>query len=283
MNGSILQDGASFMTERKNGPDMGFYERFYRKWWFALLLNLALLAFLLLVCRPKFETNDDMGIAFFINRARPIQDTYLLFENRILGIVMAKLYSFTNMIPWYGLLQIAGLFAGFTAMTYVFLNHFEGWSGLLLSGSLLSLFAYEGYILMQFTKTAGLVTACGILLLFYAMTGPKMRWLSAVFGTAITSYGFLYREEEPLLVTALMCVYGLFLLMSLTHVSDRREIRGRILRYFGCLMAVVLTGGGVLSGLDQFLADLMGLRTRVAPNADTAAVEGAAKALARIR
>ena len=46
---------------------------------------------------------------------------------------------------------------------------------------------------------------------------------------------------------------------------------------------IVLSGGGVLQGLDQFLADVMGLRTRVASNADTAAVEGAAKALARIR
>ena len=233
------------MTEQKNGPDTGFYERFYRKWWFALLLNLAVMAVLLLVCRPKFETNDDMGIAFFINRARPIQDTYLLFENRILGIVMAKLYSITNMLPWYGLLQIAGLLTGFTAMTYVFLNHFEGWSGLLLSGGLLSLFAYEGYILMQFTKTGGLITACGILLVFYAMTGPRMRWLSAIIETAITGWGFLYREEQPLLVTALMCVYGLFLLMNLAGMSDKRQVRRLLVRYFGCLAAVALTGGGI--------------------------------------
>ena len=45
---------------------------------------------------------------------------------------------------------------------------------------------------------------------------------------------------------------------------------------------IVLSGGGVLSRLDQFLADVMGIRTRVAPNADIAAAEGAAKALSRI-
>ena len=45
---------------------------------------------------------------------------------------------------------------------------------------------------------------------------------------------------------------------------------------------VVLTGGGVPQGMDQFLADVMGLRTRVAPNAVTAAAEGAAVALGRI-
>ncbi len=46
---------------------------------------------------------------------------------------------------------------------------------------------------------------------------------------------------------------------------------------------VVLTGKGVLPGLDQFLADVMGLRTRVALNADTAVAEGAAKALAKLQ
>ncbi len=46
---------------------------------------------------------------------------------------------------------------------------------------------------------------------------------------------------------------------------------------------VVLTGGGVIKGMDQFLADIMGVRATVANNADTAAAEGAAKALAKLR
>lgn len=46
---------------------------------------------------------------------------------------------------------------------------------------------------------------------------------------------------------------------------------------------IVLSGGGVLQGMDQFLADFMGVRATIASNADTAAVEGAAKALAKLR
>ncbi len=45
---------------------------------------------------------------------------------------------------------------------------------------------------------------------------------------------------------------------------------------------VVLTGGAVLMGMDQFLADVMGLRTRIAANAQSAVAEGAALALERI-
>ena len=45
---------------------------------------------------------------------------------------------------------------------------------------------------------------------------------------------------------------------------------------------IVLSGGGLLPGMDQFFADFMGVRTSIATNADTAAAEGAAKALAKI-
>ena len=46
---------------------------------------------------------------------------------------------------------------------------------------------------------------------------------------------------------------------------------------------IVLTGGGVLDGLDQFLADIIGVRATTASNANTAAAEGAAKAMLKIR
>lgn len=45
---------------------------------------------------------------------------------------------------------------------------------------------------------------------------------------------------------------------------------------------IIITGGGILQGFDQFLADIMGLRTRTVQNASTAAVLGAAKALERL-
>ena len=45
---------------------------------------------------------------------------------------------------------------------------------------------------------------------------------------------------------------------------------------------VMLTGGALLKGMDSFLEDVMGLQVRIASNAETAAVEGAALALSKI-
>ena len=45
---------------------------------------------------------------------------------------------------------------------------------------------------------------------------------------------------------------------------------------------IVLTGGGLLDGMDKFLDEVLGVRVRRAANAETAAVEGAAVALTRL-
>ena len=45
---------------------------------------------------------------------------------------------------------------------------------------------------------------------------------------------------------------------------------------------VMLTGGGLLGGMDKFLDEVMGLRVRRAANAETAVVEGAVVALSRL-
>lgn len=45
---------------------------------------------------------------------------------------------------------------------------------------------------------------------------------------------------------------------------------------------ITLTGGGLLSGMDKFLDEIMGLRVHRAPNAETAAVEGAVIALSKL-
>ena len=46
---------------------------------------------------------------------------------------------------------------------------------------------------------------------------------------------------------------------------------------------ILLTGGGIVKGMEWFFEQLFRVRVRRAPNADVAAVEGAALALARLR
>ena len=62
--------------------------------------------------------------------------------------------------------------------------------------------------------------------------------------------------------------------MELTNLADIKKL---LLKN-----GIVLTGSGVLGGMDQFLADVIGVRAKCASNAATAAAEGAAIALDRL-
>ena len=44
-------------------------EQYRQKLWFSVLINAILLLLLLLVFRPAYETNDDMGMANIVNGA----------------------------------------------------------------------------------------------------------------------------------------------------------------------------------------------------------------------
>ena len=59
--------------------------------------------------------------------------------------------------------------------TYVLINRLEGISGLCLSLILVCGFGYEGYIHLQFTKTAGIAAAASVFLLLYVL--EKERWV----------------------------------------------------------------------------------------------------------
>lgn len=207
--------------------------------WFAVCVNLLMLAFCLIVMRPEFDSNDDFNIAMFVNRARPIQDPHWLYSNWILGTVCAFAYRITNMIPWYGLMQYAGMFAAFTAAFWVIQRTFRSGAALFLSMTLLNYFAAESYINIQFTRTAGVCAACGLFLVVFSLIGERIRIPSLAVGILLTAYGFMYRHLEADLIFALWGVFGVYLLLRLKEDAPERML-SRAVRY---LLFFALTFG----------------------------------------
>ncbi len=208
------------------------------KLWFCLALNILMLLVYLALMRPEFDSNDDLNIALFVNLGRPVQDAHWLFSNWILGSVCAFLYRITNMIPWYGLMQYAGLLAAFTAVTWVIQRMFRSGAAILLSMVTLNFFAADAYITVQFTKTAGICAAAGLFLVVFAVIQEKVRILPLIFGILITAYGFMYRHLEADMMFALWAVFGLYLLLRLRCDVQDHLLR-RAVRYIG-LFALTL-------------------------------------------
>lgn len=214
-------------------------ERNRGKVWFAVCVNLLMLVLCLLLMRPVFDSNDDFNIAMFVNRARPIQDPHWLYANWILGSICAFAYRITNMLPWYGLMQYAGLFVAFTAAFWVIQKVFQTGAALVLSMTLLNFFAAESYINIQFTRTAGVLSACGLFLVVYAIIGEKIRLIPMVIGIGITAYGYMYRHLEADLIFALWGIFGVYLLLRLKDAAKGEALR-RAARY---LIVFALTLG----------------------------------------
>ena len=68
---------------------MNWIKKNKKKFWFALLINGALLLLLLLIFRPKYETNDDMGILCMVSGVKLGADAHLVYINYVLGKLLA--------------------------------------------------------------------------------------------------------------------------------------------------------------------------------------------------
>ena len=233
----------------EQGEKLSWFDRCRENAFACILFNAVFLAVILLIMRPEFDTNDDITIALFVNRARPIQDPHLLFINTIVGWVCAALYRATNMVPWYGVLQYFGLFCAFSAMTWVIQKLFPRWSAVSLSMFLLSFFAADAYTSVQFTKTAGICAAAGLFLVVFAMTRRHLSYGCLLVGGLITLYGYLYRDREAYVMFALWCVMGAGLLLRLGEVKKGRRLR-RAGSYFGSLAFVLVLCAGAW-GINQ--------------------------------
>ncbi len=211
-----------------------------KKVWFAVMVNLLMLAVYLVMMRPEFDSNDDFNLAMFVNRSRPIQDPCWLFPNWILGSICAFFYRVTNMVPWYGLMQYAGLFAAFTAAFWGIQQVFRSGAAIVLSMTLLNYFAAESYINLQFTRTAGVCTACGLFLVVYAITRERIRATALIIGMVITAYGYMYRHQEAEVIFALWGVFGLYLLLRLKEDAEGQILRraARYLLFFALTFSV---------------------------------------------
>lgn len=182
-----------------------------RKTFFLSLIGntICLIAFLL-VMRPVFATNDDVTIVEMVFGAYGVQDAHIIYQNYLLGKLYVFLYALTKSISWYGLIQYIFLLAAFSTIVYVIWERFPKTLGITLTALILCFFGYECYIDMQYTKTAGVLTVAGIVLIFHECTKMYVSKKLLVLGIALSCVGSMYRFEQFIACIALMSGLGVY-------------------------------------------------------------------------
>ena len=217
--------------------DRTYLKQKYRKISVALISNLLILGAMAAFMRPSFETNDDIVFAELGSGLRGVKDAHLVFQNYGLGMIYRFLYGVTGRLPWYTIVQYMILFVAFTVVTYVLISRLGEISGLCLFVILACGFGYEGYIHLQFTKTAGIAAAAAVFLLLHLMEQEKYSWWGIAGGILLAVIAYMYREDQFWASCGLMAGAGLLFLF------DLRKYRNKKLRRLGIC---VLTFGVLL-------------------------------------
>ena len=217
--------------------DRTYLKQKYRKISVALISNFLILGAMAAFMRPSFETNDDIVFAELGSGLRGVKDAHLVFQNYGLGMIYRFLYGVTGRLPWYTIVQYMILFAAFTVVTYVLISRLGEISGLCLFVILACGFGYEGYIHLQFTKTAGIAATAAVFLLLHLLEQEKYSWWGIAGGILLAVIAYMYREDQFWASCGLMAGAGLLFLF------DLRKYRNKKLRRLGIC---VLTFGVLL-------------------------------------
>lgn len=131
-------------------------------------------------------------------------------------IVVFFLRLFPN-VPWYTILDCIWLFIAFTCVTYLVYEKYNNHFGTLVNMIMLTFFSYEGYICMQFTKTAAFLMGAGI----FSLICAKKRKRFIFVGLLLVTIGCFMRSSMML-----MCIgsWGIVLFIKLLKCLRDRDV-----------------------------------------------------------
>ena len=182
----------------------------YNIWIQALILNLIAFAISQFFFEPVFETNDDNYISAILYGVYGEYDTHLVYMNVIMGKIIKLLLLLCPILPWYTIIQYILLFVAFTAILYLILNNKTNEYRYFLCITMLIFFGYECYVKVQYSKTAGVMTAAGILLVYEALKRKQIKKQQLILGACLMVIGSLYRFQVFIMMLAIIGIMVFF-------------------------------------------------------------------------
>lgn len=246
----VKENTSNQIENSENGLQVTRKGRLVR-FWFSLAFNICMMHLLFRLFDPVFEGSDDITIVQFVNGSCGSYDPHLVYQNYLVGLVLSLLYRHFPMTPWYSWFQFWALCASFTAITYVLCCRVRRGAGFALALLVQSFAAYECYINIQYTKTAGVLAAAGMLLIWNGIwgDGEKGRILMAdvLWGIALAVCSILGRYAQFAACAVLTAGIPLLMLLDAGRIPGTPQKKQIILRCL-CVGAVlgVLTAGLVL-------------------------------------
>ena len=202
-----------------------------------LIMNLAYFVFFTVFLFPYFEENDDASLSYIVSGAYGETSSRMIHTNIIIGKILSSLTNFFPLIKWYIVFAYFVLFISFCFLTYVIIKKC-GQFGYYVSVVILTYFGYECYVAIQYTKTAGLATIAGILLILYVLDSKKWNWVLLTSGSLLVICGSMIRFESFGMVLILMSIaVAVFLLKKV--IANKMNVKDTIKEYAKCALVFI--------------------------------------------
>lgn len=218
---------------------------------FAILLNLAFLAVLLLCFEVRFEENDDLTVQKYLDGQTAVKSPFVIYINYFLARLLIVLYNASgNALPMFSLLQYSMLLLSFTGLSWLLFRRLELLPAAAASLGILCFFGADSYLALTYTKTAGIATAGGAgLMLAGAMEkGGVKKWLPIVLGAVLLLFALMMRDKEFAACAALMVPLGLWALGEKAREAPKgRKLRSAASFLLPFVLTAVLAGGLFIS------------------------------------
>lgn len=189
----------------------------------AIVLNSIMLFLFFVLFNPQFEANDDISMSWIVEGAYGARYDKLVFSNFMYGWILKGLYTICPVIKWYSVILCMAIFTSFCVLTYICLKKIPKpmfYYVFIIAGAY---FGYEGYTLLGFTKTAGIVSIAGYTLLFWALEKRFENRKALLFGGILLIWGSWIRFFAFLMVTAIFGMYGLA--FSIKKIKTERTMK----------------------------------------------------------
>lgn len=206
-------------------------------WLISLAVNAVILIAILMTTHMVYETNDDFAIASRIVDGYP----ETTFVNYYLCKIILLLQGMMPHMNAYVLFQIAASFIAFVCFYKIVLDGTGSRVIHCATALCIAVFSIDHYCTIQFTKTAALLSAAGLLVIVECIT-KKRHAGYLVLGTLLLYTGAAFRVDGLIACIGFTGVYGLYWLFINRKrlISDGYFTAGRIILY---VVIVALVGG----------------------------------------
>lgn len=180
------------------------------------------------IFNPKFETNDDSAMAGISSGIRGGYNGHLIFINIILGKIIKIFMEICPQVKWYVICQYLLIGISFTIILFSINILFENRKSKILymiMAIIISVWGYECFVNLQFTKTAGCCGISGGIVIFTYMKNKSIGKPYLLLGIILMCISSCIRFNVFEFIILLFLSIGVFEFVdSYKYKKDIKEI-----------------------------------------------------------